>query len=132
MDYVTIYAYPKVWKIENKIYSIMNFRFPAPVESRLAVYALVLFGISYVLSNLIPALRAIPAVLRYLIFPGCIGMFLMKMKLDGKMPQRYFVSLLQYIGQLGRCCTRFESCPVKQPAVKLDWYCGRKLRTRRA
>lgn len=125
MDYVTIYAYPKVWKLENRIYSIMNFKLPAPAEPKNLVYDLVLLLLIVLLGRTVPAINAVPWPLRLIVLPFGLGRFLARKKLDGKMPQRYAVGLARYGMQFGSIFERFESHSKKQPVVKLDWCCRR-------
>lgn len=123
MEYTTIYSYPKAWKLENKIYAICNFKFPAPIQ----LWQLVYFGITVAcvagLDKVLPPVRAIPWVIRYLIVPFFTANFLSKKKFDGKSPQRYFLSWISYMLHRFEYIERFRYYPIKQNKTPFRWFC---------
>lgn len=119
-------AYSKVWKIENRIYAIQNIILPVPIAPREILYFFVIATIFFILSKIIPFLSAVPVMLRYLLLPIVFTKFLLKKKLDGKMPHKYFVAWIKYILD-NRYIERFKKYSTDKEKIKLEWYCSRGL-----
>lgn len=122
MDYTTIYSYPKAWKLDNKIYSFMNYKLPAALDLRQILYFSVVLLVMLGLSKFPPIAR-LPWVLRFLVAPYAIGNFLLKKKLDGKNPIRYFLGWVRYLTQRGQYLEHFTFRPARQAKERLRWYC---------
>lgn len=123
---VSIRSYNKVWKIENKIYAIQNIVLPVPISPRAVIFFILIAGIMLLLSAFIPALNRVPSVLRLGAFPFGMTQFLLKKKLDGKMPHKYFVAWLKHISSRDAYIERFSSYPVGRDArYSLSWQTGR-------
>lgn len=126
---VKIYSYTKVWKVEKKIYSISNISLPMPVNP----YDLLAFvGVALImllLSNLIPALNAIPVVLRYLAIPYACVNYLMKKKVDGKNPLMYLIGCIYFwLTEKGRYLQHFRYYNDKKEKEVIQWKCSRGYR----
>jgi len=119
---ITIRAYNKVWKIENRIYAIYNIRFPLPIKPRSIGYYI---AVALIL-NIIPGYKMMHAVLRYAI-PFFIAQFLLKKKLDGKSPIRYFFSLLKYFFTKYQYTERFKAVSGSKK-IKINWSCSKGLK----
>ena len=122
--YTTVYSYPKAWSIENKIYSIMNMKLIVPLYPRQILY----FGavlLCMVLLSKLPVFAKIPLVIRYFIVPFALGNFLLKKKLDGKNPVRFFMDWLRWVSQRSLYLERFCWKNRKMQTCRLQWYAAK-------
>lgn len=123
---VSIRSYNKVWKIENKIYAIQNFVLPVPISPRAVIFFILIAGIMVLLSALIPAFSRIPVVLRLGALPFGTTQFLLKKKLDGKMPHKYLITWLKHMISRDAYIERFSAYPGGRDAsYRLSWQTGR-------
>lgn len=123
---IRISSYNKVWKIENRIYAIQNIALPVPVKPREVLYFFVIFAIMLLLNLLIPGIRYVPTILKFVVVPFLLSQFLLKKKLDGKMPQKYLYSWLIYIFTKNQYIERFKEIPDnKDNKIKISWVCSR-------
>lgn len=118
---ITLYSYSKVWKVEKKVYSIYNIKLPVPINLDQGMYMLFTF-----LFMCLPAFKLIPTVLRFLVAPVLVSRSILRIKLDGKNPLRYFVSFIQYIiSETGTCLERFQVRRlIKEDNLKICWVCS--------
>lgn len=121
-QHVTIRSYPKVWDIENRVYSIMNLRLPRPVEPRAILYYGAALAVVLLLCRLLPFLRGIPWILLYLVLPGGAAYLLMKKKLDGKNPIRFIAALLLYLTRKHQFVYCFAYY-TRRRRERVRWYC---------
>ncbi len=125
---VKIYSYKKVWKVEKKIYSFSNIQLPTPINP---YDILVFIGVALfmlLLGRVMPFTAKIPTVLRFLVIPYGLSTYLMKMKLDGKNPFKFFYGYLVYLFTVkGTFLQMFRSYPDKKGRVTLRWQCSRGL-----
>lgn len=122
---VRIYAYNKVWNVENKIYAIQNIILPAPISPQEFLYFMITAGITFLLGSLIPAVAGIPFILRFLVIPYLITQFLTKKKLDGKKPQKYLMDYVKYAFSRNEYLERLQTrTGKKREKIKLCWVCG--------
>lgn len=122
---VKIYSYAKVWKIEKKIYSISNIPLPTPLNpyDLLSFVGIAIFIL--ILGKIIPAITVIPVVLRFVAFPYIIANYLMKKKLDGKNPIKYFIGCIRYFFVVkGTYMQTFRRHPEKKERIALKWNCS--------
>ena len=124
MDRTTVYSYPKAWKLENKIYAIGNYKLIVPLYPRQILYFVTVLLCMLGLSEL-PPVSSVPWVIRFVVIPFVVGNYLLKKKLDGKSPVKYFLSWLQFCSQRGRYLERFCLCPTKKAKENIRWYCVR-------
>lgn len=128
---ITVYSYTKVWKSEKKIYAIMNWILPAPVnpyEASCLVGCIILLGI---ISRMLPFLDELPFVIRYMLIPYGCTRYLLKKKLDGKNPILYFLGLMQYVLLVsGTYVERFKRHPERDIVVKCQWISARGIEER--
>lgn len=122
---VTIFSYTKVWKVEKKMYTIMNLALPRPVS----IFDLVAFiGVALgmlVLGKIIPGIEAIPEVIRFIAIPYGIVNYLMKKKLDGKNPLIYFFDCIVYfITVRGSFLQQYKKYADKREKFTLKWNCS--------
>lgn len=89
-DFVILRTYEQVWKTPFKIYSIENFKLWVPINPWELLYFLLGVGIVFFLGLIIPFFSAIPFIIRYIALPFGIMKFFSKVKLDGKMPHKFF------------------------------------------
>lgn len=123
---VSIRSYTKVWKIENKIYAIQNFVLPVPISPRAVAFFILIAGTMLLISAIIPAVGKIPVVLRLGALPFGMTQFLLKKKLDGKMPHKYFVAWIKHVSSRDAYIERFCSYPGGRDATyRLSWQTGR-------
>lgn len=122
MDRTTIYSYPKAWKLENKIYAIGNYKLIVPLHPRQILYFVTVLLCMLLLSK-IPLIAAMPWVIRFAVVPYVAGNYLLKKKLDGKSPVKYFLSWLQFCTQRGQYLERFCLCRAKGTKERFRWFC---------
>jgi hypothetical protein len=125
---INIRSYNKVWEIENRIYAIQNIVLPVPLKPREVLYFFVIAAVIFILSVVIPGFSHIPSVLRYLVTPFALTQFFLKKKLDGKMPQKYFISWLGYLFTKNQYIERFQAYPQHQGKIRLNWMCSQGRR----
>lgn len=130
---VKIFSYTKVWKVEKKIYSISNIPLPVPVNP----YDLLAFiGVALVvliLSSIIPGIGSVPVVIRYIAIPYGAVNYLMKKKVDGKNPIKYFIGCIVFwLGTRGRFVQRFCTYPQRREKLQINWSCSRGIRQEEA
>lgn len=123
---INLRSYNKVWKIENRIYAIQNIVLPVPISPKELLYFFIIAFIMLLLSFLIPILKILPSILRFVIIPFGASQFLLKKKLDGKMPHKYMISWLNYIFTKNQYIERFNSYSYQKKNMKLDWLCSKK------
>lgn len=123
---ITLRSYNKVWKIENRIYAIQNIVLPVPVSPREILYFFIIAFIMLSLSFLIPPIKVLPSILRFAVIPFSISQFLLKKKLDGKMPHKYFISWINYIFTKNQYIERFKSYDRNNSNMKIIWLCSKK------
>lgn len=126
---VKLYSYSKVWKIEKKIYSIQNIVLPVPVNPYSLLSFLLTLGIIVILDKVFPVLSGIPVVIRYGALPYFISNYLMKKKLDGMNPFKYFAGVVKYLLIDRRCyIEQFRERPAGTTTLRLTWNCSRGYR----
>lgn len=123
---INLRSYNKVWKIENRIYAIQNIVLPVPVSPREVLYFFIIAFIMLLLSFLIPPFKIIPSVLRFIAIPFGASQFLLKKKLDGKMPHKYMVSWVNYMLTKEQYIERFSSHNRNTANTKIVWLCSKK------
>ena len=107
---VTVYSYRKVWFVEKKIYAFQNIVLPFPIAPYEVLEFLAVVGAMLVMGRIFPILNNIPVVLRYGMLPYVTVKYLMKVKLDGKNPVRYFCGYLRFLFTRKECIERFRTC----------------------
>lgn len=122
---ITLYSYRKVWFIEKKIYAVQNIVLPVPVNPYEILEFIGVVGIIMLFTRIVPALENVPPILRYAAIPYLVVKYLMKLKLDGKNPVKYFVGLIPYIFTKTQYIEHFKAYPNRQESVKLNWFCSR-------
>lgn len=124
---ITIYSYNKVWKVKKKIYSIQNFVLPVPIDPFQILYFSCAFIFIVILGNILPFIKLIPTVIRCIAIPYGITTFLMKKKLDGKNPIKFFIGLMVYVFvERNSYYERFKRGIRKRNSnMKLNWNCSR-------
>lgn len=125
---VKIFSYKKVWNVEKKIYSISNINLPVPVNpyDLGAFLGIALFML--LLGKVIPPLAAIPTVIRFLVIPYAVSNYLMKMKLDGKNPFKFWLGCVVYMFTIkGKFLQLFTKYPDKEEKIVLNWKSGRGI-----
>lgn len=121
---IQIYSYQKVWNFEKKIYSFQNLNLPVPVNPYSILYVLGIALFFFVLGKIIPIITVVPAVLRFVMIPYIISNYLMKKKLDGKKPLKFFVGYVRYLFYDKRHFMERFSMHRDSKKISLDWYCG--------
>lgn len=121
---VRVYSYRKVWHIEKKIYAIQNIALPFPVNPYDFLEFCLVAGAMLLLGRIFPALKVIPGVLRYGALPYVVVRYLMKIRMDGKNPIKYFMGLIPYLFQKNHYQERFKTYKADPQRVRLRWYCG--------
>jgi len=122
---VTVYSYNKVWKTENRIYAIQNIILPVPIKPQELLYFFGAAAVVFILSALLPFIAMIPFILRYVALPYGATQFLLKKKLDGKMPLKYLYDYVIYLTGKGENIERFTKCSgSEKERIRVDWFCG--------
>ena len=104
-----IYTYSNAWKIENRIYSIGDFKLPRAVAYDTMGFAFIGIVLALILSR-VPVVNMLPGSLLY---GGCIVGFpilMKKARIHSKTPVRFAAGWVSYIFQ-PKSMTRFQ--PVK-------------------
>ncbi len=123
---IYINAYNNAWNVEKKIYAIQNFRLPVPVSLIEAVYFVLIVAIIVILGTIFKGFTKIPSILRFIVLPYFLTKFLVRKKLDGKSPQKYFITWLKYVIKKNIYIERFsEVNKTKDDKIKIDWQCSR-------
>ncbi len=99
MKNIVLRTYGKMWKFERKIYAIDDVKLPIPINPDEGVYFLIGLLITIILLKVLPFLSAIPFFIKYLAIPYGLMKFLTKKKFDGKLPHKFLLGYLDYIGQ---------------------------------
>lgn len=122
---VKIYSYTKVWKWEKKIYAISNIPLPVPVNPFDLLYFIGIALFMLILGKIIPSITAVPVVLRFVAFPYIVTNYLMKKKVDGKNPIKYFIGCMRYFFLTrGAFLQAFKRHPEKKEKITLKWQCS--------
>lgn len=122
---ITLYSYRKVWFVEKKIYAVQNITLPFPVNPYEVLEFLVVVGIVLLFGRIFPVIENIPAVLRYAALPYVVVKYLMKLKLDGKNPIKYFCGLIPYLINRNFYVEHFKAYRSRTEKVKLNWFCSK-------
>ena len=123
---LTVYSHNKVWRIEQKFYSVGKYVFDIPIPVKDAAYFGLLFGIMYILHITIPLIAAIPGVIKFALFPFGLSQFLLKMKLDGKPPHKFVAAWFRHVATGSTYVERFAAYPAAEgQRVRLTWLCSR-------
>ena len=107
-QYEIIDTYEKAWKYEKKIYSISTVKLPFPINMSKAGYFGLGLALMWLLSR-IPVFAMIPGVMRYIIFPAGIVMFLTKITFDGKGPLAWLAGFFNFARE-PKEMARFRPC----------------------
>lgn len=121
---IRIYSYTKVWKKQFKIYSFGNLVLPVPIDLVQIGYFILAIIISVVISAIFPFLSAVPVAIKFIMLPYLISQFLLRKKLDGKNPIKYFVGILFYLFEKGSFLNRFAEHSDKEGDIKIYWNCS--------
>jgi len=122
---IVIRPYEKAWKIEGKIYAVLNWVLPFPIEPFEALYfalfAVAIFG----LSQLFPVLKYLHVFIRYAAAPFGLTRLVSKIKLDGMNPVRFFGAFIIHLITFRLYVENFETRePGENKKIRLDWWCG--------
>jgi len=93
-DFVILRTYALVWNTPFKIYSIENIKLLFPINPWELLYFMVGVGISFLIGKMLPF--EVTFIIQYIIVPYAIMEFFTKIKLDGKMPHKFFFDYLIY------------------------------------
>jgi len=93
-DFVILRTYALVWNTPFKIYSIENIKLLFPINPWELLYFMVGVGISFLIGKMLPF--EVTFIIQYIIVPYAIMKFFTKIKLDGKMPHKFFFDYLIY------------------------------------
>ena len=122
---VKIYSYTKVWRIEKKIYAVNRLVLPMPVNPFDVLYFLATMLVILLIGKILPPFNMIPWVLRFGAFPYLVTGVLMKKKLDGKNPIKYFAGVLRHYFTKDNYCQGFKHYAANPARVTLHWSCSR-------
>lgn len=107
MEQKILRTYNKMWKFERKIYAVDDVRLPVPINPDEALYFVIGFLITLGLLKVLPVLNGIPFIIRYLAIPYGLMKFLTKKKFDGKLPHKFVLGYIDYMG-LPKRVARFQ------------------------
>lgn len=131
-DKIIIPTYDKVWHVEKKIYAIQNLKLPVPVNPYQAGYFFLTAFAFLFLGKVITILQMIPVVVRFIALPYLLSNYLMKKKLDGKNPIKFFLDYMRYLIQdKGSYMERFGQYYKKKEQLTLHWNCSKGKRKKR-
>lgn len=111
----------------KKIYAFQNIVLPFPIAPYEVLEFLAVVGAMLVMGRIFPILNNIPVVLRYGMLPYVTVKYLMKVKLDGKNPVKYFCGYLRFLFTRKEYIERFRICRDHGVTVRINWNCGRRL-----
>lgn len=94
-DFVILRTYALVWNTPFKIYSIENIKLLFPVNPWELLYFMVGVGVGFLLGKVLPFISSY-FIFQYIIIPFLVMKFFTKIKLDGKMPHKFFFDYLVY------------------------------------
>lgn len=109
-------TYGKMWKFERKIYAIGDIKMPVPVNPDEAVYFVAGVLMIVGLAKIVPIVNSIPFIVKYVAIPYGLMKFMTKKKFDGKLPHRFLIGMIDYIGQ-PKCFARFQEKESYKPIV---------------
>lgn len=99
--------YNKVYTLEQKVYTIGNYRLPTPVELVPGVFFVVMAASIFVFNNNIVKIP-IPGIIQYLFIPYLLASRITKTKKDGKKLFQYYKDYIEYLFTKGTEIERFE------------------------
>lgn len=106
-DKVVIRNYNKVYTLEQKIYTLGNWRLPNPVEMVPAIAFVTMATTMFIINRSIVKIP-IPGPIQYVILPYLIASKITKTKKDGKKLFKYYMDYVTYLFQKGTEIERFE------------------------
>lgn len=107
-EMILLRTYNKAWKFERKVYAIDDIRLPFPVNPDEIVYLVCGFLLTLGILKVLPFLNGIPFIIKYLVLPYGLMKFLTKKKFDGKLPHRFLIGYIDYVG-LPKKISRFQA-----------------------
>lgn len=122
---IRIYSYNKIWKTKSKIYAVGNITLPVPVDPYQILYFALTLIVIVIITSIIPFLSGITPILRFALLPYGISQFLLRKKLDGKNPVKYFAGVILYLFVKQNFIDRFEDHTDKKENIKLFWNCSK-------
>lgn len=93
---INLCSYKKVWRVEKKIYSIDKLPLPVPVNPLSVLYTLLISIFIFLIGKIIPFINYVPFIIRLAVIPYFLSNYMMKKKLDGKNPIRYFLGYIKF------------------------------------
>ena len=114
MEHKVLRTYNKMWKFERKIYAIDDLKLPIPINPDEVVYFVIGLLITIAILKVLPFLNAVPFIVRYLAVPYGLMKFLTKKKFDGKLPHKFVIGYIDYMG-LPKKIARFKSAECFKP-----------------
>lgn len=126
---IKVYSYAKVWKHEKKIYNVMNWILPTPVNPYdLAGFCGMLLLI-LLLGRIFPPIQSIPGAVRYLLLPYGATYLLRRKTMDGKNPIWYLAGMVSYyLTVQGTYVEGWKRHRDSQETIRLSWFCSRGRR----
>lgn len=94
---IILRTYNTVWKIDRKIYSIEGIKLLFPVSPNEALYFAISMALSMLFIKVIPFYSNLHAVIKFILVPYGLMKFFTKLKLDGKLPHKFFVDYIVYL-----------------------------------
>lgn len=99
--------YNKVYTLEQKVYTIGNWRLPTPVELVPGIFFIVMAASLFILNNKIVKIP-IPSIIQYLFIPYFLASRMTKTKKDGKKLFQYYKDYIEYLFIKGTELEGFE------------------------
>lgn len=129
---VLIQTYDRVWHVEKKIYAIQNLKLPVPVNPYQVGYFMGTAFIILAIGKVFAPMLIIPVVVRFVAIPYLLSNYLMKKKLDGKKPIKFFVDYILYlILEKGCFLERFQIHSARKVQMNMSWQCSRAQETKK-
>ncbi len=107
MKNIILRTYNKMWKFERKLYAIDDIKLPVPINQDEIIYLAIGFLITLLILKVLPFLNAVPFIVRYIALPYGLMKFLTKKKFDGKLPHKFVLGYIDYMG-LPKRIARFK------------------------
>lgn len=123
---VRLYSYSKIWNVRSKLYALGNFVLPVPIDWVQLLYFVLAIFIVGIITSIIPFLSQMTVVIRFGILPYLVSQFLLRKKLDGKNPIKYFIGVLFYVLEKGNFLDRFSEHTEKEGDIKIFWNCSQR------
>ncbi len=101
-------SYQKIYDVEQKLYTIGNFRLPQPIQMHTAIALLIVALVMVIINNIINI--PVSGLIKYGLVPYFIAKKITISKKDGKTLYKFYLSYIPYLFTKNERIERFKSC----------------------